>query len=101
METETETGFNTAAAAGTGTGTVIADGSDGTGSENGADAALLEPDDVDAVEALLDQVDQGLARLDDGSYGRCESCGTIIADDRLAELPTARTCTGCPDPAAG
>ena len=42
-----------------------------------------------------------IARLDDGSYGRCESCGTIIADDRLAETPTARTCAGCPVPGAG
>jgi hypothetical protein len=54
------------------------------------------PADVDSVEALLDEVDLALARLDDGSYGRCESCGTIIADDRLAEIPTARTCAACP-----
>ncbi len=56
---------------------------------------------MDAVEALLDEVDHALARLDDGSYGRCDNCGTIIADDRLAENPTARTCAGCPVPIAG
>ena len=63
----------------------------------------VEPADVDAVEALLDQVDAALARLDDGSYGRCQSCGTIIADERLAEIPTARTCAACvvPVPVAG
>jgi hypothetical protein len=55
----------------------------------------VEPADVDTVEALLDQVDGALVRLDDGSYGRCESCGTIIADERLAEIPTARTCAAC------
>lgn len=63
--------------------------------------APVELADVDSVEALLDQVDGALARLDDGSYGRCESCGTIIAEDRLAESPTARTCAGCPVPVAG
>jgi hypothetical protein len=60
--------------------------------------APVEPTDVDAVEALLDQVDGALARLDDGSYGRCESCGALIADERLAETPTARTCATCPVP---
>jgi hypothetical protein len=63
--------------------------------------APVEPADVDAVEAVLDQVDGALARLDDGSYGRCESCGAIIADERLAETPTARTCATCPVPVAG
>jgi hypothetical protein len=63
--------------------------------------APVEPADVDAVEALLDQVDGALARLDDGSYGRCESCGAIIAEERLAETPTARTCATCPVPVAG
>ncbi|HEX4220668.1 MAG TPA: TraR/DksA C4-type zinc finger protein [Acidimicrobiales bacterium] len=77
-----------------------------TGTDTGAapvepapvEPAPVEPADVDAVEALLDQVDGALARLDDGSYGRCESCGTIIADERLAEIPTARTCAACPVP---
>jgi Prokaryotic dksA/traR C4-type zinc finger len=63
--------------------------------------APVEPADVDAVEALLDQVDGALARLDDGSYGRCENCGAIIADERLAETPTARTCSTCPVPVPG
>ena len=53
------------------------------------------PPDTGTIEALLDEVDSALARLDDGSYGRCEACGTLITDDRLAELPTARTCAGC------
>jgi RNA polymerase-binding transcription factor DksA len=65
------------------------------------DAVPDQAVDVDSVEALLDQVDHALARLDDGSYGRCETCGTIIADGRLAEVPTARTCPACPLPVAG
>jgi hypothetical protein len=97
---ETETGFNTAAAAGTGMGTGIADAPGRVVPDATPEAAVADPGDVDAVEALLDQVEHALARLDDGSYGRCEVCGTIIADNRLVERPTARTCAGCPEPAA-
>jgi RNA polymerase-binding transcription factor DksA len=96
---ETETG--TEREADSVTGPVI-DG--GVGSDAVVvEATPVEPADVDAVEALLDQVDAALARLDDGSYGRCQSCGTIIADERLAEIPTARTCAACvvPVPVAG
>lgn len=30
-----------------------------------------------------------------GAYGRCERCGEPIGRDRLAALPTARTCIRC------
>ncbi len=54
------------------------------------------------LAALLDQarqhladLDQALARLDQGSYGRCERCGQPIAPARLAARPAARTCIAC------
>lgn len=54
------------------------------------------------VEALtqslleaLDEVDRALAKLDDGTYGRCEGCGQRIADARLRAVPTARRCIEC------
>lgn len=50
---------------------------------------------VDAVDRLLDEVERALARLDDGTYGRCEACGEPIADDRLSEHPIASTCARC------
>jgi DnaK suppressor protein len=95
-ETDAEAGTETDAEAGTGdSGIVVAP------DENALDLAPEGTADVDTVEALLDQVDRALARLDDGSYGRCETCGSIIADARLAEIPTAHTCAGCPEPAVG
>jgi hypothetical protein len=97
---ETETGTDIAAGAGTENRPPVGPAGIAEG-HAAANPAPVEPADVDSVEALLDQVDGALARLDDGSYGRCESCGTIIADDRLAETPTARTCAGCPVPGAG
>lgn len=45
-----------------------------------------------AAEQTLDEVDHALARLGDGTYGTCEMCGQPIADERLAEMPTARSC---------
>jgi hypothetical protein len=97
---ETETGTDMAAGAGTEQRPPVGPGGVG-GDQATVIPAPVEPADVDSVEALLDQVDGALARLDDGSYGRCESCGTIITDYRLAETPTARTCGACPVPVAG
>jgi RNA polymerase-binding transcription factor DksA len=50
---------------------------------------------IDEVEAVLDQADEALARLDDGTYGRCVHCGQSIQDDRLAEDPTDQRCGEC------
>lgn len=59
----------------------------------------FERSQVDAlvrqVSQHLDEVEAALARLDDGSYGRCEVCGQAIAAGRLEARPTARTCVGC------
>jgi DnaK suppressor protein len=43
----------------------------------------------------LAELDAALARLDTGSYGRCETCGEAIAAGRLAARPAARTCIRC------
>jgi RNA polymerase-binding transcription factor DksA len=40
----------------------------------------------------LDEVDRALERLDNGTYGRCETCGDTIGDDLLEADPTTRTC---------
>jgi RNA polymerase-binding protein DksA len=40
----------------------------------------------------LEEVEQALTRLDDGTYGRCETCGEPIAPARLEAKPAARYC---------
>ena len=50
---------------------------------------------VDAVDELLDQVELALARLDDGTYGRCDSCRGPIDDADLAVQPLVRGCSAC------
>jgi hypothetical protein len=48
------------------------------------------------AEQALDQVDEALERLDQGTYGTCELCGGPIDEGRLSELPTIRSCADHP-----
>jgi DnaK suppressor protein len=43
----------------------------------------------------LDEIDAAAARIADGTYGVCETCGRPIPADRLEARPVARTCIGC------
>lgn len=45
-------------------------------------------------DALAD-VDRALEKLDGGRYGRCESCGSDIAEARLEAMPATRYCIDC------
>ena len=47
---------------------------------------------VGNVKDLIEKVKHALARIDDGSYGRCEACGKPIEADRLDALPYATLC---------
>lgn len=49
--------------------------------------ALAAESDRQAAE-----IDAALARLDDGSYGRCRVCGQEIDDERLEARPQVSTC---------
>ncbi len=44
---------------------------------------------------MLDQTEQALRLLDEGSYGLCESCGRPIGKLRLAAFPRATMCVSC------
>ena len=43
----------------------------------------------------LAQIDRALARIDDGTYGVCESCGQPIGKMRLMAFPRATLCMTC------
>ncbi len=47
---------------------------------------------LDQVKSDLDDVEAGLGRLEDGTYGQCEACGGEIDEVRLATLPATRYC---------
>ncbi|HXD91004.1 MAG TPA: TraR/DksA family transcriptional regulator [Candidatus Binataceae bacterium] len=41
------------------------------------------------------QIDDALARMADGSYGVCDSCGLEVAEERLRAMPFTRLCRDC------
>lgn len=50
---------------------------------------------VDNLTKLLRDVDEALARVDEGTYGLCKSCGKEIGADRMEFRPTSRYCVDC------
>ena len=52
---------------------------------------------LEAARRDVDDLDRAAARLTEGSYGRCATCGAPIADERLEALPATTTCIGCAD----
>jgi len=49
----------------------------------------------ETVTARIEALQEALSRVDDGTYGYCESCGVQIDPERLEILPAARLCTEC------
>jgi RNA polymerase-binding transcription factor len=47
------------------------------------------------AQDLLAQTERALARIEDGSYGSCESCGEPIGKARLQAFPRATLCVSC------
>lgn len=50
---------------------------------------------VEVESRELQFIQQALARIDAGTYGRCESCEAIISQARLQVLPYATMCIKC------
>jgi len=46
-------------------------------------------------ERQLAAIDAALARIDDGTYGACASCGQPIGEERLEALPWTTQCIDC------
>ena len=58
-----------------------------------------ERGEVDALAGSLTEnlhdVEDALAKLDTGTYGQCEDCGSTIPAARLEAVPAARYCITC------
>lgn len=50
---------------------------------------------ITAARERLAEIDAALARVNDGSYGRCAACGQPIGGARLDARPAASVCIGC------
>ena len=74
-------------------------GSEGTGDEADAGTKTFEREHEMSLannsRDLLLQVERALARLDAGTYGRCENCGNPIPKARLQALPAATLDVAC------
>ncbi|OPG10833.1 TraR/DksA family transcriptional regulator [Microbispora sp. GKU 823] len=58
--------------------------------------------EADRTRAMLDAASRqrtavlaALRRLDDGGYGRCVDCGTLVPEGRLEARPEAARCVQC------
>ena len=46
-------------------------------------------------EHVLSAIDTALARIEDGTFGKCVTCGQPIGEERLAAIPWATQCIDC------
>lgn len=44
---------------------------------------------------LIEEIDEALGRIDDGTYGQCTRCGKPIDEERLKAVPTAKYDAAC------
>jgi RNA polymerase-binding transcription factor len=49
----------------------------------------------DGERVLLQQIDQSLARIDEGTYGLCTHCGNPVPEKRLEAVPWTPYCVEC------
>lgn len=50
---------------------------------------------VENLARLLRNVDKALNKVEEGTYGLCESCGQEIGAARMEYRPTSRYCVDC------
>jgi DnaK suppressor protein len=46
-------------------------------------------------EQVLRSIDGALRRIDEGTFGTCETCGQPISEERLEAIPYATQCIDC------
>lgn len=67
------------------------------------ESRLVEVDDTDDIslairnrsEKARAEIQAALARMIDGTFGKCEGCGNAIGTDRLEAVPYTRFCKTC------
>ncbi len=76
---------------------------------SGTEEAFADPTDRASLESdrnfllrmrdrerkLLSKIEEAFARIDDGTYGRCEECGGDIGIERLKARPVTTLCISC------
>ena len=64
--------------------------------------AAKATDDISRRAALVNNnlatvasIERAISKIDEGSYGLCDYCGSLIEPDRLEALPYATSCIAC------
>ena len=47
------------------------------------------------AQHAMGEIERALARMDLGTYGRCEACAAPVSSERLEAIPHARYCVAC------
>ncbi len=68
-----------------------ADGGDGTNQT----LRLQALGQMGNINRMIQQIDEALHRIDDGTYGVCAVCGQLIRKPRLLNQPFVMTCMEC------
>ena len=63
----------------------------------GSDLAERETDEAlsENIDGMLSLIGNALAKIDDGTYGKCDRCEKSISEARLEALPYAGFCIDC------
>ena len=56
---------------------------------------ITQVDAAKKLDAKLRDVHRALGKLDEGTYGVCDSCAAEIPAERLEAIPWAVLCVGC------
>ena len=65
---------------------------------DGTNEAISRRNDIGVGNSLVvteEKLERALAKLEDGSYGSCDSCGGQIAPGRLEVAPESALCIKC------
>jgi DnaK suppressor protein len=65
---------------------------------DGTNEAISRRNDIGVGNSLLvteKKLERALAKVEEGSYGRCDSCGEAIAQGRLEAAPESVLCIDC------
>jgi len=82
-------------------GTVSGMSSEGGGIPDPTDRAALECDRNfllrirDRERKLIQKIDEAMKRIEAGTFGKCESCGGEISEERLRVRPVTTLCIDC------
>jgi RNA polymerase-binding protein DksA len=58
-------------------------------------AVDAEVEVLQTERGILEQVNEALGRIEDGTFGKCENCGAAISEERLKALPYTSFCVRC------